>query len=135
MILYLKRDTLGPISSQGSLWLNGAKYCDTLERPWLNNQPQVSCIPEGAYDIVIEFSPHFSRRMPHLLNVPQRSGILIHPANWVSQLQGCIAVGMEHGQDFVSHSEAAFAPLFQDIQEAEDKGEQVRIVITSPVLS
>jgi len=133
MILYLKRDTLGPISSQGSLWLNDARYCDTLERPWLNNQPQVSCIPEGAYDIRLDVSNHFKRLMPHVLDVPGRAGILIHPANWVAQLKGCIAVGMDHGADFIGRSEAAFAPLFQDIQEAEDRNEPVRLVVTNPV--
>ena len=26
--------------------------CDTIELPWLNNQPQISCIPIGTYNVV-----------------------------------------------------------------------------------
>lgn len=32
----------------------------------------------------------------HVQNVPNRSGILFHPANYVFQLQGCTAPGLSH---------------------------------------
>jgi len=56
----------------------------------------ISCIPEGVYDYeVLESSP--SIKYPHvwIKDVPKRSGIKIHIANYVWQLRGCVAVGRE----------------------------------------
>jgi hypothetical protein len=83
----------------------GNKLCHTIERPWLQNKKGVSCIPEGLYKLI----PHQSPRMgncyaleseEHGVTVygpSQRTHILIHKANKVSQLEGCIAPGMTFG--------------------------------------
>ena len=34
----------------GIMVINEQPFCVTLERPWLNNEPMASCIPEGLYD-------------------------------------------------------------------------------------
>src|ERR1019366_923671 len=60
----------------------------TLEPPWKNNQPKVSCIPAGVYEVVITLSPRFGRLMPHLLNVPNRTEIEFHYGNTVSDTEG-----------------------------------------------
>ena len=79
--------------------------CKTLELPWLDNQRQVSCIPEGVYDVVPRTSPKYGNHL-HVTGVDGRSLILIHPANYVgsknpktgsSDLRGCIAVGSKFG--------------------------------------
>lgn len=67
----------------------------TLELPWKNNEKQVSCIPVGIYPVVKHVSPKFGKCF-WLQDVPNRSEILIHPANYTSELKGCIAVGMDH---------------------------------------
>ncbi|WP_432460817.1 DUF5675 family protein [Agarivorans sp. QJM3NY_25] len=85
--------------------------CDTkltvsIERPWLNNQASISCIPEGTYKIIRLNSPKFGDCLG--LSAPTlgvshdhsgilRTHILIHPANLVSQLEGCIALGERFG--------------------------------------
>jgi hypothetical protein len=66
--------------------------CFTLELPWKDNQRRVSCIPEGTYKAVKHRSPKFGESV-WIQNVPNRSEILIHPANYVRQLLGCIAPG------------------------------------------
>lgn len=66
--------------------------CFTLELPWKDNQRRVSCIPEGEYKAIKHRSPKFGDSV-WIQNVPNRSEILIHPANYVRQLLGCIAVG------------------------------------------
>jgi hypothetical protein len=66
--------------------------CFTLELPWKKNARQVSCIPEGTYDVVKRHSAKYKDHL-HILNVPGRDMILIHEANYVRQLLGCIAVG------------------------------------------
>jgi hypothetical protein len=68
--------------------------CYTLELPWKDNQRRVSCIPQGTYKAVKHRSPKFGNSI-WIKDVPNRSEILIHPANYVRQLLGCIAVGKD----------------------------------------
>lgn len=69
--------------------------CKTLELPDLSNQKRISCIPEGIYTVVKHTSPTFGPCF-WVQNVPNRDEILWHPANWKSQLLGCIAPGESH---------------------------------------
>jgi len=66
--------------------------CKTLELPWKNNSQNISCIPAGKYRVIKRFSDQYQNHF-HVLNVPGRSMILIHPGNYYSQTQGCILVG------------------------------------------
>lgn len=83
-----KTDPLGTI---GQLFLGNKFLCYTLERPWENNRPFYSCIPEGDYEVRFTESKKFKRRTFELQDVPDRSAIRIHPANFVKELSGCIA--------------------------------------------
>ena len=67
----------------------------TLELPDKDNQKEISCIPCGKYEVVKRFSEKYTDHF-HILNVPNRDYILIHNANFVRQLKGCIAVGFSH---------------------------------------
>lgn len=91
------RDVPGEMQTKGQLFVMSDTgqvlyQCFTLELPWKDNQRNISCIPDGRYPIIPRFSPRFQRHL-HLLNVPGRDLILIHEANFVQQLRGCIAVG------------------------------------------
>ena len=70
--------------------------CKTLELRYLNNQQDISCIPEGIYD-VIKFTSQSKGKCFKILKVPGRSDILIHKGNFVSgnkiDSKGCILVG------------------------------------------
>jgi hypothetical protein len=61
-----------------------------LELPWKQNQRSISCIPEGTYDVVKE-GPTEKRPYVYfrILNVPDRSGILMHRGNYTRQILGC----------------------------------------------
>lgn len=65
----------------------------SLELPWKDNKVSISCIPPGEYTLLHRTSQKFGKHI-HVTNVPGRSWILIHPANFVSQLRGCIAPGL-----------------------------------------
>ena len=67
----------------------------TLERGWVDNTPMVSCIPDGFYNVLKTYSPKFKTMLYEVRGVRGRAGIRIHPANYSSQLNGCIALGME----------------------------------------
>ena len=87
----------------------------TLERPWQDNNPDTSCIPTGRYHVRKSMSPHLRYVTPELLNVPGRVGIRIHIANYVSQLEGCIAVGwvVDNIKPAVYNSKTAFDWLME----------------------
>jgi hypothetical protein len=65
----------------------------TLELPWKNNQRNISCIPSAFYNVVPRYSEKFKNHL-HVLDVPGRSLILFHVANWPTNIEGCIAVGL-----------------------------------------
>jgi Family of unknown function (DUF5675) len=80
-----------PQGTNGTLLLDGVKLCATIELPWRNNEPRISCIPEGEYKLIKRYSPHFKWHL-QVLDVPGRDLILMHPANdAVKELKGCIA--------------------------------------------
>lgn len=67
--------------------------CKTLELAWNGNQQNVSCIPEGTFDIERITSPT-KGEVFHVLDVYGREGILIHKGNYVpADSRGCILVG------------------------------------------
>lgn len=74
--------------------------CVTLER-------HDTLIPEGTYKVTLYDSPHNKCKVP-LLEVPGRSFIEIHIANWETQLRGCIAVGENREGFAVEHSRDTF---------------------------
>lgn len=102
--------TLGVLEVEGSTF-------KTIERPWLNNAPNRSCIPAGKYHcnyLKRSLSGKY-KRVWHLQDVSNRSGILIHKGNLVSHSLGCIIVGLSHGYlngyEAVLSSSAAFSKL------------------------
>jgi len=66
--------------------------CVTLELPWKGNKTNISCIPKGVYNVVHRESTKYGDHL-YIEDVNDRSYILIHVANYVSQLKGCIALG------------------------------------------
>lgn len=65
----------------------------TIERPWLDNRSNVSCIPVGEYEMVRVNSPRFGPDTWEVADVPGRTHILIHTANWAKDIEGCIGFG------------------------------------------
>ena len=78
----------------GRFWVNDTAVY-TLELPWKNNQSGISCIPEGVYNVEKTYSPAFKKQLWLIKDVPNRSGIRIHATNYVRELKGCIAPGLE----------------------------------------
>ena len=91
-IIRLNRTVRAPSFAQGMITYCGAPVCFTLERPWLGNKRNVSCIPPGMYECVRESHEKLGQVL-RVNGVPKRAGILVHAANYVDQLQGCIAPG------------------------------------------
>ena len=64
----------------------------TVELPWADNQPGISCIPAGTYRFKKYASP--TKGIVWITqDVPGRRDIELHNANLARQLEGCIGVG------------------------------------------
>jgi hypothetical protein len=85
-----------------SEWQNddGVPVCYAVEKPWVDNAPYVSCVPEGTYGLVEYNSPKFGDTyalVNHDCGVglyegdSDRFACLIHKGNWPHNVQGCIA--------------------------------------------
>jgi len=84
----------------GFLLASNKIICATLELPWNDNKPFLSCIPNGVYEcvrITSELVSNVGGKTYIVHNVPGRSGILFHTGNWVTDTDGCIITGLYHG--------------------------------------
>ena len=135
MILFLSR-TYFPDGTNGTLAYEGQFICKTIELPWKLNEKGVSCIPEGEYFIAKRFSTRFQWHL-EVLDVPNRSLILFHPANSaLHELRGCIApVTQLSGPGLGLMSRKAFAKLKDLVYAALDRKESVRLIVQSEFLT
>jgi hypothetical protein len=124
--------TYFPNGTNGEVHLNKTRLCSSIELPWLNNQQQVSCIPEGRYELTKRYSPRFGN---HLLvnNVVNRSFILIHAFNdAVKESKGCIApVSLLTGEGKGNSSRASLKKLLVIVYPELEKTNKVFITIKS----
>ena len=118
--------------TNGALFFEGNFICHTIELPWIHNEHQISCIPEGEYSIIKRYSPKFGWHL-HLPDVPGRDLILIHPANnAMKELKGCIApVSILTGEGIGIESRKALQKLNKLVLPALEKGASILITIKS----
>ena len=128
--LLLIRDTFTKESTIGRLFINGESFCDTLENPWLDNQRNISCIPEGQYKVRLRLARESAtRNYLHLLvqDVPNRSYILFHRGNTAKDTSGCILVGNGRKQNIVENSRLAMDLVIKEIVNLG--GENINLII------
>ena len=131
MVLVLTR-TYSPEGTNGKLVCQGRLICYTIELPNKGNMSQVSCIPEGEYFIVKRYSKRFGWHF-EILQVPQRSLILFHPANHaLLELRGCIApVSQLLGAGYGIQSKKAFNKMKLLIYPELEAKESILLLIQS----
>ena len=90
---------------------DGIPFALALERPWLDNQRSVSCIPAGTYRAIRHVSPRFGETF-WIQDVPGRSEILFHKGNIDDDSHGCVLVGEQFdpvkGEDGIVASAQGF---------------------------
>lgn len=101
-MLILIRDIRAEEAVLGSLYLNGAFICYTLENA-------STLIPCGDYRVQNSKSPKFKRELPLIYNsttVKASRGIRIHRGNTAKDSQGCVLVGMSRDvkKNFITES-------------------------------
>lgn len=129
---YFDDATIGVLSIDGvsnPVW-------HTIEKPWKDNEVKVSCIPEGVYQVVSYSSEKYPDAW-EIKDVDGRTYILIHAANWESQLQGCIAPGLtacymkDHKTDNLAKAVASSGQAMLQIKKATNYPEGFTLTITS----
>lgn len=99
-VIRLVRFGYMPEGTYGKLIFPNGETFYTVERPWMDNKAKESCIPDGVYRLGMRESPVVKRSSGgefdegwEVLDVPDRTFIMIHPGNWPMNFQGCIGVG------------------------------------------
>jgi hypothetical protein len=133
MKLISRRKEYGDNYTISELSVNGVYECFLLEDTVRPKGVKIfgnTAVPAGTYNVVINFSNHFQKLLPELLNVPMFEGIRIHPGNTDVDTEGCLLVGTTWGGgDFIGNSVVAFNHLFPQLQAAIAAGESVTIEI------
>lgn len=122
MLLRVNRFKRMATSTIGRFFVNGETACYSLERTDM-------IIPAGTYDLELYDSPKHGKDTIQLKDVPGRTNIQMHIANWARELLGCIALGTAIGNDMILHSGDACKKWFPPIVKALKAGERVTITI------
>ena len=122
-LIRLRRTAHLPGGTEGVLFFpaeSGQSPMATLEPPASGAHP---AIPAGEYALRLDVvSPRFARsprrwsaawgaRLPRLMQVPGREGILIHPGNRPADSSGCVLIGRAVGPLRLGESVATFHRL------------------------
>ena len=114
MELKLVRNSSIQGATTGRLSVDGTHECYTCEDVVREVKvPGKTAIPPGTYNVIINYSNRFKRQMPLLLEVPNFSGIRIHPGNTAEDTEGCILVGQTMSVNSVGASRKAYTKLFE----------------------
>lgn len=102
----------------------------TVEKPWQNNAPEISCVPDGEYTL----TPHNSKKYGNVLCLinedkgvthfkeshSKRYACLIHTANYERDVLGCIGLGDNYLGHMITNSRKSineFYELFDPLKE------------------
>lgn len=122
MNILVKRRAFTATATIGDLFIDGKFECFTLEdavRPFGEKVFGKTAIPSGEYEVVLDESPKFKRKMPHVLNVPNFEGIRIHWGNGAQDTFGCILVGNDVRRERLLDSRKAFNALYAKLEQSE----------------
>jgi len=113
-IAYMPQGTLGKLTI-------GDEVFWTAERPWRNNQKEVSCIPNGKYTCKAYTSKRFGQTF-EVTDVENRTYILFHVGNFPEKdSHGCILLGerLMDNQPAVSSSKIAVERFRETLKDVE----------------
>lgn len=149
--LLIQRIALNKDYTIGNLFINGARFWNTLEDTVRdidkdgkidNGEIKIhgfSAIPYGEYLIDMDtVSPKFSKykqykfcdgKLPRLIGVNGFDGVLIHIGNTPKDTEGCILVGKNTIKGQITESTIVFKELYAKLLEAHKSGGVIKIKI------
>jgi len=120
MLIEVKRFEFKDTHTTGKLYVNGIYECFTLEDTVRNGTKVIgkTAIPIGTYKLIIDASTRFKQDMPHILDVPDFTGVRIHAGNTSADTDGCILLGSTWaGKDFIGNSKIAYKKFFDKLKQ------------------
>lgn len=132
--MILRRFRSDDVGTFGTLELNGHLFF-TVEKPWKDNKPFESCVPEGEYSLV----PHNSNKYGDVLALVgetvshykdpdfKRYACLIHTANYPKDVEGCIGLGDNYNanQSMVANSRQSIIDFYNIV--SPDEAHELKI--------
>ena len=122
MLIEVKRFEFKDTHTVGKMYVDGIYECYTLEDTIRNGTKIIgkTAIPIGEYKLIIDASARFKQDMPHILNVPNFTGVRIHSGNTSADTDGCILLGSTWaGKDFIGNSKIAYKKFFDKLKKAK----------------
>lgn len=120
--MIIRRFRSDDIGTFGTLELNDKVYF-TVEKPWKNNTPFESCVPDGEYTLI----PHgeygkdgnvlalVGETVSHYEDPDfERYACLIHTANYPKDVVGCIGLGEDYNSelDMITNSRKSIKEFY-----------------------
>ena len=122
MLIEVKRFEFKDTHTVGKMYVDGIYECYTLEDVVRNGSKVIgkTAIPTGEYKVIIDASVRFKQDMPHILDVPNFTGVRIHSGNTSAHTEGCILLGTTwSGGDFIGNSKLAYKKFFEKLKQAK----------------
>lgn len=152
MLLTIKRIYKGSRYTIGHLYIDGLRFCDTLEdrdRGLRDGMTLAAiklrkiwgktAVPTGSYRIDMHTVSHSMKSkswakayrgiVPRLVNVKGFEGVLIHPGNTDADTAGCVLVGENKVKGKVVNSVKTYHALMAKLLEADGMGETITLEI------
>jgi hypothetical protein len=120
MLIEVKRFEFKDTHTVGKMYVDGVYECYTLEDAVRNGTKVIgkTAIPIGTYKLIIDASTRFKQDMPHILDVPDFTGVRIHAGNTSADTDGCILLGSTWaGKDFIGNSKITYKKFFDKLKQ------------------
>lgn len=101
-VLVLKTKNIAGVGSFGELFYRGKKIACTVEREWLQNKSNVSCVPGGRYKLTAHSGEKYKntfalnnelKEVTHYGSSKRTVCLFGHAANYPHQVKGCVGFG------------------------------------------
>lgn len=127
----------------GVLYINGTRFCEVLEDAVRDHKiAGCTAIPAGTYKIDMNtVSPKFKNKqwaklfggiVPRLVDVPNYSGVLVHPGNTAADTEGCLLPGKNREKGKVLDSQVTYRLLMENyLMPAKYAGQEIIIEIAN----
>lgn len=142
MKIVLKRIAKRDSYTIGRLYIDGVKFCDTLEDKDRGLTQSMSiedikskkvygktAIPTGTYTVSFNYSNKFRKQLPLLNGVKGYAGVRIHSGNTANDTLGCILLGENKEVGKVLNSRITCNKFYTLVKNAIAKGDNVTITI------
>jgi hypothetical protein len=132
-------------TTYGQIFFDNNNFC-SLELLWKDNLSNVSCIPEGKYELFLagwgnmndrylKKFPDIHKGMIMLRSVPNREGILIHMGTKKQDSKGCIIIGSQYSKNtgMLTETEKGYVDFYKTVSKKLINQEKIVLNIINQI--